>query len=60
VLWGRNLKKGDDPRRVLSRLQKMMDDQDAEMQGQFAGKQNKLLDLRTWLGERPVMGEGVL
>ncbi len=51
VLWGRNLKKGDDPRRVLSRLQKMMDDQDAEMQGQFAGKQKRLLDLRNWLGK---------
>ncbi|NIA19350.1 MAG: beta-N-acetylhexosaminidase [Xanthomonadaceae bacterium] len=51
VLWGRNIKKGDDPRRVLSRLQKMMDDQDADMQGQFAGKQKRLLDLRDWLGK---------
>ncbi|MEA3241055.1 MAG: beta-N-acetylhexosaminidase [Pseudomonadota bacterium] len=49
VLWGRNIKKGDDPRRVLSRLQEMMDDQDADMQAQFADEQKRLLDLRNWL-----------
>ncbi len=59
VLWGRNLKKGDDPRRVFSRLQEMMDDQDVDMQGQFAGKQKRLLDLRNWLGKLGVMDKDV-
>jgi len=50
VLWGRNIKKGDDPRRVLSRLQGLMDAQDAEMREQLSHKQQRLLEVRNWLG----------
>ncbi|MCK4378299.1 MAG: beta-N-acetylhexosaminidase [Deltaproteobacteria bacterium] len=49
VLWGRNIKKGDDPRRVLFRLQKMIRDESSEFQEQLAGKQERLSLLRKWL-----------
>jgi beta-N-acetylhexosaminidase len=49
VLWGRNLKKGDDPRRVLARLQKMVGDRDGTTRERFAAKQERLLVLRNWL-----------
>jgi len=49
VLWGRNLKQGDDPRRVLARLQKMIRDESYEFQEQLAGKQERLSLLRNWL-----------
>jgi len=60
VLWGRNIKKGDDPRRVFARLQNMMDKHNVSMREQFAEKQNRLLDLRTQLGKRLVMARSVL
>ncbi len=49
VLWGRNLKKGDDPRRVLARLQIMVDDRDGATWERFAAKQERLITLRKWL-----------
>lgn len=49
VLWGRNLKKDDDPRRVLARLQEMVDGQDRAIREEFAAKQERLVGLRRWL-----------
>jgi beta-N-acetylhexosaminidase len=49
VLWGRNLKKGDDPRRVFSRLQEIISDENSEFKLPLAGKQERLFHLRKWL-----------
>ncbi|MBN2332926.1 MAG: beta-N-acetylhexosaminidase [Deltaproteobacteria bacterium] len=52
VLWGRNMKKGDDPRRVFARLTASAAAMDEEQQKQLAEARARVAALRSWVPQR--------